>query len=113
MAFPRKAKRTITVDEMDFFWMIRRKPTWNEVTDSPYLIPIQHESGGRLLQADIGYCRSEYVDRTIPVVTPSIIERTIRFAIKSGWEYKSQNSRPLILNCDEILKDSDSNWDAF
>jgi|APSaa5957512622_1039677.scaffolds.fasta_scaffold142201_1 hypothetical protein len=113
MTFPAKARRKIIVDDKVFFWLIRKKPTWNEVTDDPYMIPIQHVNGGRLLRADIGFCRSEYVDRTIPVVTPSIVERIIRFAIESGWECEVRDSHPLTLDCAGILLKSDSKWDAF
>lgn len=113
MAFPTKAKRSICVDGNKFFWMVRNRPTWNEVTDSPYLIPIQHEDGGQLLRAEIGYCRSEYVDRTIPVVTPSIIERIIRFAIASGWDFEAESATPLELDCVQVLLETDASWEAF
>ena len=94
--------------------MVRKKPTWNEITDSPYLIPIQHCSGGTLLRADIGYCRSEFVDRSIPVVTPKLVSRIIRFAIASGWEYDKQGCSPLELDCSNLLDpDMSSRLDCF
>jgi len=113
MAFSSKARRTIFVDGDRFFWMVRNRPTWNEVTDSNYLIPVQHENGGQLLRADIGYCRSEFVDRTNPSITPSIVGRIIRFAIVSGWEFEAESFTPLELNCTQILSETNSSCEDF
>ncbi len=110
MALPRKSRRKITIDSDVFYWVIRHRVNHEERHDSPYQIPVQHEDEGQLLLLDVGFNRSGYTDRSIPVVTPRLIEACIEFAIESGWDYTTKYSSPFELDCRHIVSILADTW---
>lgn len=105
MAIPQKGSRKIVVDGNEFIWKIKKYPSHNERHDVDYRIPIQHVEGGQLLLVPLGYCRFwEYNGSHFFPITPSIIEKCIKLAIKDGWKYL-EKLPPLTKNCSTVLKE--------
>ena len=99
-------------DQM-FYWLIRRKISWNEKHDDRHSIPVQHSSGGSTLLVDIGFCRSRGCsDDPILVVTPALISRCIERAIDAGWVY-AESGPALKLDCRDLVPDSQPGWKRF
>ncbi len=103
MAFPKKGTRKISVSGENFFWRIRKKVSHNERHDDEIGIPIQHESEGTILIANVGYCRSGYTKEPISRITPSIIEGCIKLAMEKGWNFK-EKGQSFVLDCKSILE---------
>lgn len=95
MSFPKKGTRKIVVYNECYYWRIRKKMTHNEKHGDALGIPIQHESGGTILIANLGYCRAGalggYPPNSIPNIKPSTIKCCIAFAIKNGWNYEAKS----------------------
>ena len=102
MAIPKKGFRKITVDGNQFLWKVRKKISWNERHNSPLGIPIQHISGGSILIVYLNFTRSGYEENNEFPITPSLIEKCIRKAIKAGWEY-NEKGKQFEFDCSDMI----------
>ncbi len=105
MALPKKGFRKIVVNGNEFLWKVRKKVSWNEIHNGPLDIPIQHVTGGKLLIVTKGYSRSYFEGNNEFSITPHLIEKCIKEAIKSGWNYIEKGSK-YELDCTDLIKTS-------
>lgn len=104
MSIPRKGSRRIIVNGNEFIWKIKKYPSHNERHNVEYLTPVQHAEGGQILLISLGYCRSGYQGAKMFSITPSILERCIKYAITEGWQFR-EKLPPLNINCNSILRE--------
>lgn len=97
MAIPKKGTRKITVYELNFRWLIRRKATY---TQTNYGIGKLHVAVE--LEENPGTCLFIYTDRKHPndteseivnTIKPSDISNWIKQALELGWD-PSKNGKP-------------------
>lgn len=101
MAIPKKGSRKIVVDGYEFVWKFRKRMGHNERHGVDYLIPIQYMDR-QILLISTGYNRSDFYFDDIFSVTPSIIEKCIRFSISQGWQFEKKLP-PLEIDCRSVL----------
>lgn len=113
MAISKKGLRKIQVSGEDFYWRVRKKISHDEAYNEQLGIPIQHESGGQLLIAYVGYGRSkDYGRESLKSITPSIIKECILTAIDLGWQF-DKKEKPISLVNGKLTTDTKSaKWEA-
>ena len=113
MAIAKKGVRRIEVAGESFYWRVRKKISHDEAHDDQLGIPIQHDTGGQLLIAYIGYGRSEdYGRNSLKSVTPAIIKDCILKAIDLGWQF-DQLGKPVSLIDGKLTTDTKTaKWKA-
>ena len=107
MAISKKGLRKITFSQEVFLWKIKKKASHNERHDNDYEIPIQYESGGQILLACVGFCRSQGYGREPMEITPSLISSCITEAIGLGWKHK-EPEKPIRLIDGKLIT-----WEAL
>jgi hypothetical protein len=95
MAIPKKGSRKITVNNTEYRWNIRRKPSHCQadfalnVTVSAEL----YEMSGSVLVIEFSWNQYQYSDKTEFPVTPKLIEQSISSAISKGWKPEKKGSQ--------------------
>jgi hypothetical protein len=108
MSLAKKGLRRSQVDGKKFLWKVRGKISHNEWHNAQIGIPIQHESGGQLFIAYVGYSRSCYEaygmgDFSLKPIMPSVIKDSILQAIKLGWSYE-KTGKPVIIRRGQLTE---------
>lgn len=103
MAIAKKGSRKIVVDGNEFIWKVRKYVNHNEHHGVDYCIPVQSVDG-QILLITTGYNRSgsDYSANHQFPITPSIIQKCIRYAISKGWQYKEKRP-PFEIDCTSII----------
>ena len=89
MAIPKKGTRIITIDDVNYRWLIRRKATYGQ-TDygiGRIHVAIEHaENPGTKLHiyTDKGHAH-DYATKTVSPVTPGDISKWIKGALSLEW----------------------------
>jgi acylphosphatase len=96
MTLTRRGSRLIVVDGISYRWLIRQKPTWNdihfEIQNMPNGVPLrvaieQENAKGALLlitSSQPWLTKYQMVAKT-GIVQPSDVERWIKKALAAGW----------------------------
>ncbi|MEV1286249.1 hypothetical protein [Micromonospora sp. NPDC049679] len=99
MALPRKGSRPITVDGVDYRWMVRRRPT---VHPAPLSFVVERaDEPGALLVVSLPWAHPR-PGQGLPaeVVRPGIVASAITTALGRGWR-PAQPGPPLTMTWDE------------
>ena len=93
MALPKKGSRKIVVDEVEYRWSIRRKPTYSQAAfdcDMTAAVELAASPGAALL-ITFPWARSDnWVGSKASPITPKHIEACITAALKEGWKPQSE-----------------------
>ena len=113
MAISKKGLRKIQVAEETFYWKVRKKISHDESHNEQLGIPIQHESGGQLLIAYIGYGRSiDYGRESLESITPCMIKNCILEAIELGWHFDKKEKPISLVNGTLTIDTKTAKWNA-
>ena len=89
MSIPKKASRQIVVDDIEFRWRVRSRPTYDQaVTASPLVLAIeQTDCRGSVLVVELPQAHpSNWMHKPSPGVTPQTVAGYIRTALTAGWK---------------------------
>jgi len=98
MTLPSRGKRTITVDGIDYHWLIRSRATYSQECESGNMLAAveQADSKGATLSVIFPWVRYEGIcEFDTRSVTPVMIEKCIREALNEGWRPNICGSRYL------------------
>lgn len=88
MAITKRGSRRIVVDARRYIWTVRRKPSYSQaLAETPLTFAVELEvGGGSVLVVDLDTPRLDNWHQAPGVViTPKLVEQTIREAIARGW----------------------------
>ena len=89
MAIPKKGSRKIVVDEVEYRWMVRSKPTYSQGAfgdDMTAAVQLS-KSPGAVLSITFPWMRCDnWIGNPEVPVTPKDIEACIRAALSEGWQ---------------------------
>lgn len=125
MGLPRKKSRPIEVGGQSFRWLRKGSHRTMGATSGVQSITVQHEDGGRVLQADLictapniaddVFSRADYVpngmasevgeSRIAIGVKPGMIARLIEAALEDGWKPDDPARSPFVFVRDLDLGD--------
>ena len=89
MSIPKKGSRQIVVDDIEFRWRVRSRPTYDQaITSSPLVLAVEQAgSRGSVLVVELPQAHpSNWMHKPSPGVTPQIVTRYIRDALTAGWK---------------------------
>jgi hypothetical protein len=88
MAIAKKGSRRIVVDSTSYRWTVRPRPTYTQALAQANLsFAAEIETGGRsTLLVTVDAARPDnWIGAASCVVTPVVVERAIRQALRQGW----------------------------
>jgi hypothetical protein len=88
MAITKRGSRRIVVDGARYRWTVRRKPSYSQaLAESRLTFAVELETAnGSVLVVDTGTARSDNLLKApTSVVTPKLVEQSVRAAIAKGW----------------------------
>ncbi|NDJ60682.1 MAG: hypothetical protein GYB67_06125 [Chloroflexi bacterium] len=88
MAIPKKGARRIVVDQVEYRWYIRRKPTyvqeiWGGLT---FAVELATERASTTLVVEIDHDRPDSIAGDAAIIRPSDVAYAIRTALQHGWK---------------------------
>jgi hypothetical protein len=89
MSIPKKGSRQVVVDEVEFRWRVRSRPTYDQaLAASPLILAVeQTERRGSVLIVDLPQPHpSNWMQKPAPGVTPVVVAGYIRQALTAGWQ---------------------------
>jgi hypothetical protein len=89
MTLARKGSRRIIVDGVEFRWVVRRKPTYNQGNAwSPLIFVVERAKGpGAILVVSLPYARPDnWLGRPSGPVHPVMVASSVRLALAGGWQ---------------------------
>ncbi len=99
MAIATKGSRRITIDEVQYRWSVRRKPTYSQALchgKLTFSVMNETQPGTTLIVVLEGARPDNWLNQPGVAVTPSIVERAIRSALSEGW-CSSEKGPPYVL----------------
>jgi len=89
MSLPKKGLRSLKVNDAEYQWTIRKRPTyWQAAFKDHMILAVQTtgENARTILIVDLGVSRSDnLIDPHQTMITPSVVRKIIRAAINDGW----------------------------
>jgi hypothetical protein len=104
MAIATKGSRRITIDEVQYRWSVRRKPTYSQgLCQSELTFSVMNETqpGTTLIVVLEGARPDNWLNQPGVSVTPSTVERAIRSALTRGWR-SSEKGSPYVLQLQSV-----------
>ena len=90
MSIRRKGARRVTVDDREYLWTIRKKPTYAQAAlECPMTIAVQAcgEAARGVLVVNARISRPDnWIRPHRTPVTPAMVRQMVRSALESGWE---------------------------
>jgi hypothetical protein len=89
MSIPRKGSRLVVVDDVEYRWRVRSRPTYCQALTWSSLALAVEQVGrrGSVLLVDLAQAHpSNWMQQPAPGVTPVAVARHIRQALRAGWK---------------------------
>lgn len=89
MTLPRKGTRLITVDQVTYRWVVRRRPTYSQGTgQSPLSVAVERaeEPGSVLVVRLLGAHPGNWLGLPTVGATPASVALAVRDARERGWQ---------------------------
>jgi hypothetical protein len=89
MSISRKGSRHIVVDDIEFRWRVRSRPTYDQnIASSPLVLAVEQTGcRGSVLVIELPQAHpSNWMHKPSPGVTPQAVAKYIRDALKAGWK---------------------------
>jgi hypothetical protein len=100
MAIRRRGARQLVVEAVAYRWSVRPRPTYSQaIGASPLSFAVElASSGGTTLVVTVHSQRADsWVSEKRSVVTPALVERAVRQALRQGWR-PAENGAPYALS---------------
>jgi hypothetical protein len=88
MSIPKKNSRRVIVDDVEYRWRVRGRPTYDQALTTGRLILAveQCEKRGSVLVVELAQSHpSNWMQEAASGVTPAVVTGHIRTALKLGW----------------------------
>ena len=88
MSIPKKHSRRVVVDDVEYRWRVRGRPTYDQALTTQPLILAVEQCGkpGSVLVVELAQSHpSNWMRVAASGVTPSVVAHHIRMALRSGW----------------------------
>jgi len=89
MAIPRKGSRRIVVDNIEYLWYIRRKPTYDQSLDGGLTFAVEmisEEKTATLVVNSPTHRPDSYLGDSPVFISPKDVEKAIQTALSVGWQ---------------------------
>lgn len=100
MAFAKTGSRRIVVGAVAYRWVVRSRPSYAQaLAESPLSFAVELEESGKttlVVTTDV-FRPDNWLGSRNGIVTPAVVERAIREALRQGWQPAEQGS-PLTLS---------------